>query len=170
MKLIFLFEIGMNVERTAAKECKFFGEVVKSLKWQIGWQYIIPLTVLSFMFITLEFNVETKGESYNRIFGFPFPAISGEMCDLCFRNAVFIVPLLVDIFLWFIFWITFVSLLQKAGMVFKTKSVFIVLTWGILSPLVFLQYILLHSYSLTFWYDQNFEIIETNLKFGLTPP
>lgn len=170
MKLIFLFEIGMNVERTAAKECKFFGEVVKSLKWQIGWQYIIPLAVLSFMFITLEFKVETKDDSYHRVFGFPFPAISGEMCDLCFRNAVFIIPLLVDIFVHVIFWTAIVWLLQKTGMVFKTKIVFIVLTWVTLAPLVYLQYILLVNYSFTFWYDQNFEIIETTLRFAVTPP
>lgn len=136
---------------------------------QTWLQYIVPLTVLSFAFVTLEYTVNTDN-SYRRLFGFPLPSISGEMCDLCFRNAIFIGPLFLDLLTYLAFWTTLIYIVQKFGLTLRSSKVSLGVTLGLIFCFLLLQYLYLHKYSFFLWYDQDYEIIEKSLRIGITPP
>jgi hypothetical protein len=144
----------------------------KTLKHHLNrhtlFQYILPLTCFAFALLTQQFHVVTDG-GYDRMYGFPFPFITGTWVTT-FHHSVYIVPALVDFFLYLLVVIGLTVSLQSMGVVLKTHWFPTILIWIAVGTLYTLQFFLFADYnSYNLLYDIDFTAADTEFHAGPYP-
>jgi hypothetical protein len=88
------------------------------------FQYYLPATLTLFMLVTIERNVDTDIGGYEKLYGLPFPFISGNYA-FTHHFDVYILMMLTDLIFYFIVTLLFFKLFEKFGLKFKTHWTFI---------------------------------------------
>ncbi len=133
---------------------------------QLIWKLILPLTVISFGTITkwwYTLPVDAPDTMYS---GFPFPFV-GDGWHTSMSLQIFVLELLVDFIVYFLFWTVFVFCIDKYLIKIKTYKVITIGLWAISSLILlgatFIVCFLENVYEFKRPYDM--EIMETGYKF-----
>ena len=136
--------------------------------WILIW-FAIPLTLISFLTITVVFNVSTDG-GYGRVFGLPFPFLSEQWVNTG-HHSIFVLPLLIDVVLCFSTWTFFIYIFRvriKKTLLTKVLALILVaFTLYLLLPTI--ECIILDDNSYSIWTDQEFDVQNYSLRLGTYP-
>ena len=83
-------------------------------------QYILPVTLTLFMYVSLERTVVTDG-GYDRLFGLPLPYISNNAgCTGCFE--VYVLPMIVNLLFFFAVVVGAVRLVERKRIKLRVRT------------------------------------------------
>ena len=132
------------------------------------FQYFLPTTLTLFMLVTVERSVHGDIGLYEKLYGLPFPYISSNYA-FTHHYDIYIVPLLLDLLLYFVVTFLIFIAVQKIGITLRTHWTFIVV--GIIICLFWLFFFVLISFESTFKLTNDFEYqtTQSHLFFGSFP-
>ena len=126
------------------------------------YQYYMPLSLVLFMFITIERQIEIIPDGgYDRLYGLPFPWVSNSFA-YSLHNHVHVLPLLFNLGFFFGLVLLLFAGLRKLGLTLKTHWVPAVLSTLVLLLFVFLMYV--HLVDSDFYLSNEFVYKTTSRK------
>jgi len=160
---VYINKLGVN-----AKHMRLIKFSTRLDSWTLKW-FAIPLTLISFLTITVEFKVSTDG-GYGRVFGLPLPFISEQWVNTG-HHSIFILPLLIDLLLYFAIW-TFLVYVFRIRIVKSVLNRVLILIIGACTLYILLPTIgciIVDDNSYSIWTDQAFDVQNYSLRLGLYP-
>lgn len=130
------------------------------------WRLVVPLTIISFAAFTKWWYALPVDAPDTIFFGFPFPFVCSGW-HTSFSLRIFLFEFLIDLLLYFTFWLVLVFCVNRYIMPVKTSH-FATILLSTLSTLIFVHTILMasnkdHLFYLKRGFDM--EVMETGFKF-----
>ncbi|MCU0436662.1 MAG: hypothetical protein MUC49_02025 [Raineya sp.] len=129
------------------------------------FRFIIPLTIISFIFFTKWWFVLPNDAPHTMLSGFPFPFV-GDGWHTSLSLQFFIIEFILDFLIYFLFWYLLIFLINRFIIQIRIpKNLFIVL-WSISLIFIFLSfYIVINSEpAFDIKRDWDMQILETGYK------
>lgn len=139
---------------------------MKRITWQNLLQYILPLTLILFMQVTIKWSVTNEDGGYDRLWGLPFGFISGNIgCTGCY--VIYVLPMFLDLSLKFTLAIIVFNLVEKWLLKLKTHWLGILL--GCLISIFWLSffYMIISDSHFELINDFSYKIVSWEFCWGL---
>ena len=129
-------------------------------------QYILPITIITFLSFTIERNVKTEG-GYEKLYGFPFSFISSNAgCTFCYQ--FYFIEFFFDLLIYLGFYIFIFTLIDKYIFHLKTNMYLIWLIYIVIFIYLFFVFYLA-EYRFNWLNSDLYSIQNKSLHFGSYP-